>query len=369
MRIALLAVAFTCLSLVSQTDAGIDAVRGRKYKITKKHGPWMIKVATFHTPPKDRRGKGMTPLQAADELVYELRKKGIPAYAFKLGGHFNKVRATDRTGQAKQRFEAYRWGVAVLAGNYPSPKDRLAKSTLEYVKKFRPRFLSDVEGKKVAKDGSTLVRSRDGGVFRSTPGRPDPFSRAHFTPNPLLSRDEINARSIDPLLVKLNTGDKHSLLNNPGKYTLILKSFYGKSVTGVDGSGFSKRARNFKTGTTIEKIGAALKITESLDRAGINAWELAVALRKYERVQAWVYHDHHKSVVTIGSFDSPNDPRIRALIKKYGAEYSETRDTRRRVLVGKGLTIPPKLRPGQKPFRQWVYDPKPRLMLVPKSRR
>lgn len=332
--------------------ARIDAVRGRKYKITKRHGPWMIKVATFHTPPKDRRGKGMSPVEAADELVYELRKKGIPAYAFKLGGRFGKVRAIDRAGQTKERYEAYRWGIAVLAGNYDSPKNPVATATLKYIKEFRPKFLLDVEGKQAAQDGSTIYRLRDGGIFRSTPGRPEPFSGAHFTPNPLLSQDEIKARSRDPLLVKLNSSGKYSMLNNPGKYTLVLKSFYGKSMTGVDGGGFRQRSSNFK-------------VSNSLDKAGRSAWELAVAIRKYENLESWVFHDHHKSVVTVGSFDSPNDPRIRHLIKKYQAEYSETKRTRRRVLVGKGLTIPPNPKPGQPILRQWVFDPKPKLMLVP----
>ena len=71
------------LVLWSSTSAlAIEAIRGKEYKLTKRHGPWMIMVASFKEPPDVRRTEGMTPKEAADELVYELRKKGIPAYTF-----------------------------------------------------------------------------------------------------------------------------------------------------------------------------------------------------------------------------------------------------------------------------------------------
>lgn len=332
--------------------AKIDAVRGRKYQITKRHGPWMILVATFHAPPEDRRGKGMTPEEAADELVYELRTKGIPAYAFRRSDEKKSLRTTDRIGRHWKSSTTVYGGVAVLAGNYPSVKDKVAQATLQYVKTFRPKFLTDIESKSKAGDNSTLLRLHNGGIYRSTPGRPYPFSGAHLAPNPLLSLNELYARRRDPLLLKLNSGNEYSLMNNRGKYTLQVKAFYGKTVTAVDDRTFERKA-------------SAFKVSDSLDRAGRNAWELAVALRKYRKMQAWVWHDHHKSIVTVGSFQSPNDPRIAELIKSFKAKYQVDPRTGRRLLLAEGLTIPPYPKRGEPLQRRWVFDPQPKLILVP----
>ncbi|MFQ5731865.1 MAG: hypothetical protein ACE5KM_07915 [Planctomycetaceae bacterium] len=326
-------------------SAKIDAVRGRKYQITKRHGPWMIMVGTFHTPPPERRGKGMTPRQAADELVYELRRKGIPAYAFSQKGAWGAVNTVDRTGQQRRSFAAYRGGIAVLAGNYASPRDKVAQATLKYLKRFQPKFLSDIEGRQRA-GNTAILRTRGGGLFRSTPGKPTPFAGAHLTPNPLLSPAELNSRKKDPLLRKLNSGSDLSLLKNPGKYSLIVASFYGKSVTGVNSGGFRRKFVKFQVGN-------------SLDKAGREAWDLAVALKKYHGIQAWVFHDHHKSVVTVGSFDSPRDRRIKDLKRRYGMKNRKGR------LTAEWLTIPRQLRPGQRPIRKWIFDPKPQLIAVP----
>jgi len=345
-------VALALFVYVGDVQADIDAVRGRQYQITKRHGPWMIMVATFHAPPKDLRSSGMTPAEAADELVYELRKKGIPAYPFQLEDRTIAARAFDRSGQQRTSATRYYGGIAVLAGNYPSPKDDVAQATLEYIKQFRPKFLDDIDGRSEVRDDTVLFRLRNGGIFRSTPGRPHPFSGAHLTPNPLLSPEELRARRKDPLLVKLNAGNEYSLLNNTGKYTLVVKTFYGKSVTAVDGQSFERKANSFT-------------LSDSLDRAAHNAWELAVAMRKYKNMQAWVFHDHHRSFVTVGSFDSRKDPRIRRLIELFRSKR-RIDNTGNRVWVGEGMTIPLKLKPGQKPLRQWVFDFKPRLMVVPK---
>ena len=65
-RLLVLAVV-TTLILVSSSDAAqIEAIHGKHYALTKRHGPWMIMVASFSEPPADRKAKdGLTPDQAA----------------------------------------------------------------------------------------------------------------------------------------------------------------------------------------------------------------------------------------------------------------------------------------------------------------
>ena len=80
----LLAVGFftaTLLQVVGTAHA-IENVRGKQYQLTPKHGPWMIMVTSFRNVPEDQKSEGMTAEQAAEELVFELRSKGIPAYTF-----------------------------------------------------------------------------------------------------------------------------------------------------------------------------------------------------------------------------------------------------------------------------------------------
>ena len=342
-----LAVSFTA----EQAMAKIDAVKGRNYQITKRHGPWMILVATFHAPPRARRGKGMTPQQAADELVYELRRKSIPAYAFSQKGAWGAVDTIDRTGQQRRSFAAYRGGVAVLAGNYGSPKDKLAQDTLKFIKRFHPSFLKDIEGSQKA-GNTSLLRTRRGGLFRATPGKPTPLAGAYLTANPLLSPEEMRRRKKDPLLLKLNSGSDVSLLKNRGKYSLIVASFYGKSVTGVNSGGFRRKFESFKVGN-------------SLDKAGREAWDLAKAIRKHEGVEAWVFHDHYKSVVTVGSFNSPRDPRIGQFKQKYGMKLTRDPRSGAQVRTAHWLTIPYQPRPNQPILRKWIFDPRPQLMPIP----
>ncbi len=337
--------------------ARIDAVRGRQYQITKRHGPWMIMVATFHAPPKDRRGEGMTPEQAADELVFELRRKGIPAYAFKQKSALGAVNTINhRTGQTRRSLTAYRGGIAVLAGNYGSAQDKVAKATLTYIKKFQPKYLSDVEGDQANDDNSHVLRLRNGGIFRSTPGRPMPFSRAFLTPNPLLTPEELRVTKKDPVLLKINSGSEFSLLKNPAKYSLVVASFYGKSMTALDSQAYQRKLNAFKVG-------------ESLDKAGKDAWELARTLRKDHGIEAWVYHDHHKSVVTVGSFNSGKDPRIRSLQQRFMAKKKKNPVYGNLVYVAEWVTIPKTPRSPQDIIKKWIFDPKPRLMMVPQYAR
>ncbi|MFN0198529.1 MAG: hypothetical protein ACKVT0_17420, partial [Planctomycetaceae bacterium] len=58
------------------------ATDANKNSLTKKHGPWMIMVASIR-PRVDNPDEDATKAyKAADDLVKELRKNGIPAYKF-----------------------------------------------------------------------------------------------------------------------------------------------------------------------------------------------------------------------------------------------------------------------------------------------
>jgi hypothetical protein len=169
--------------------------------------------------------------------------------------------------------------------------------------------------------------------------------------NPLLSPDEVRQKKRNPLLRKLNSGTELSLLQNPGKYSLVVASFYGTSTTQFPNKKFRGVAKRFKVGN-------------SLNQAAISAWELAQALRKLN-IEAWVFHDRYKSVVTVGSFQTPTDPRIPGAVNVYKSKMKEDPRTRKEVLIAETLTMPLRPKPNEM-VKRWIFDPYPKLMEVPK---
>lgn len=323
-------------------------MQGKRYQLGKQHGPWMILVASFHTTaPDGKTVKGKTPEQAADELIYELRKSGIPAYVFQRTPENEVISTVDRAGRDDRRKNLRRVAsTCVIAGNYPSIDDETAQKTLAWIKKFRPKSLED------------------GVVYQPTPGRPGPLSGAFLTINPLLSAEEVAQRRRDPLLAQLNSGVRHSLLEADGEFTLVIATFTGKSVTQV-GKGQSISLDSF------------LKDND-LDDAAMQAQQLAIALRDNEGVDAYVWHDRFKSVVTAGAFRSQNDPRIRTLYEKFaakpelvGQQQAPSMKVQFLAIDGRGRKLDPeKVNPAQLDSRVklWAFDPNPQLMRIPKWR-
>ncbi len=335
--IAVCALALGLLLPVPVQADKIDATPGRKYKLTKQHGPWMIMVATLYEPPPERKKEGMTHEEAADKLVLELRKLSIPAYSFSMDEVTTPIETTDRAGRSiKRSYRSQKGGVCVVAGNYGSTEDSVAKKTLEFIKTYVPKSW------------------KDDAAFRPTPGKPNPLSGAFLSINPMLAPEEVASRKRDSLLLKLNAGSEYSIMENKGKYTLVIATFTGKSQTEVGNSKIKKAIEEFE-------------VTGSLDDAGSRAWKVAKMLRegmidgrnKGKKYDAFVFHDRYKSVVTVGSFDSKTDPRITQFVDVFGAK-TIAGPNGKPLLAGEGIVIP-----GNVPDPV-IFDPKPKLIDVPK---
>ena len=336
---------------LSGTSFGeIEAVKGKRYPLSKKHGPWMIMVAAIRDVEEgDRRTKeGMSAWEAADQMVYELRKKGIPAYTFALEEEMGHVASPSLSEAGSRRYIAQHGFVSVLAGNFKSNNDKSATGVLNFIKdgkKFNPEFLSD---------------EKNGGILPRTPGRPSPLSRAFLTINPLWEGD-VRTNTVDGFIVDLNAGQNHSLLQNKGKYTLTIATFSGNSVIQV-GSEKSSGGQSYFDKT----------FGDSLENCATNAMTLTDKMRNAKKYgydmnyEAWVYHDKYRSIVTIGSFDSKDDPRIRKLISQFGVKTSRHPQTGNDMDVPEVFTIPRQPKPGRNPDQSWLFDPTPRLMQVPK---
>lgn len=345
-----LLVLFTALFVSpSPVDAGrIEAVKGKEYTITKAHGPWMIMVASFSdVRNREYRKEGFTARQAAVELVYELRKAGIPAYVFEQDARVEKIETNNRLQRRERRvYAAQRNMFSVLAGNYSSIDDSTGQQTLRHLKtQFKADFLL-----------------QNGARFKPTPGQPSPLSGAFMTINPLLSPEEVKAATVDPLLVRLNTQHDYSLFENPNQYTLVIATFTGGGTKLMLGNDEEKEK------SLLDQI----KPSSSLDDAAQNALELADAMRNASKVgyaedyEVFVWHDKKKSVVTIGGFDSMDDPRIRTLMQKFTAKQKAMpKNPSQKVLVAEFFTVP-KTQDYTQARKQWLFDPAPRIMKVPR---
>jgi hypothetical protein len=348
-------IAFGLITLLDSTVLAkpIEAVKGKQYRLTKKHGPWMVMVASFHEPPEDRKGEGLSPEEAANQLVYELRMKGIPAYTFSQEDVVDEIQTPTRQPEKTKmgQYIAQNGSITVLAGNYESPDDKIAIDTRDHIKKFSPKLLQEEEA---TSRGGVLHKLKNGGIYRTTPGRPGPLSGAFLTVNPLLSPDEVKSVRRDPLIIQLNQDGDYSLLNNKGKYTLVVASFYGRSTVG---NAMSKDLD--------------VKVDDKLYDVAASAWGLATALRKAKKLgydqdyEAYIYHDRYGSVVTIGSFDSPNDPQIAKLQNHFGAKIAAIDANGSSQLGAEAFSAPRKPRKNEK-AQSWIFDTYPRLMEVPR---
>jgi hypothetical protein len=357
-----LPVVFGVLSLIAGATAAhaarIDADPNKTYNLTKDYGPWMVMVASFNTMSTDgETDVGKTPEQAASELVLELRQKGIPAYIHRVNLSTDPVVTQDRTGRKVVRRNLRQTeSIGVLAGNYQAIDEKKAQDTLKWLKAYNPKCL------------------QQGVVFQKTEKRPTPLANAFMTMNPLIPAEEVNAyRNVDKFVLKLNHGESNSLLENPGKFTLVVATFAGKS--GVDTpNGFGG------------KFGNKFQEDDDLFVAWQEARDLCATMRQVENVDAWVWHDRYQSVVTVGSFTSANDPALAAMKARFGAKQQVNAlvpkfnnsvqvlavDAEGRKIpfdqklgANGGLVTGDSLPAG---FRIWAYDPNPQILAVPKRR-
>lgn len=338
--------AICLLSLIPSraSAARIDATQGRQYRITKQHGPWMIMVASLTETPSERRRVGISPAEAADQLVYALRKRKIPAYAFRLSEHpGNPLGLSTQASQSSDgfRYRTPRDSICVLAGNYKESDNTVAKRTLGYIKSLELSSLN--------------LDWDDDSVFYSTPGQPKPFSGAFLTYNPLFTPEEIEAQKHDTLLLRMNAAGDYSIINNTGKFTLVVASFKGRSQMQI-GQSARSRAKEFEISGTLNDVALRTwKVTEML-REGIFSGQ-----QKGRTFEAYCFHDRYKSMVTVGAFDSPNDPRIAQLAQIFKAK-AQTGANGQAFVTGESIVIP-----GDPP-QTVIFDPVPRLIPVPKLR-
>ena len=305
----------------------VDADPKKAYTLTEENGPWMIVAASFS-------GEGSE--QQANDLVLELRKRyKLPAYVYK--GKFDPGEAQglikyDKYGQPmKYNYLKYKDSkdkemarhpelveVAVLVGNFQSHDDEETQQTLKKVKFAAPQCLDIQDGKKTHQSlvGWRLVQKQINEALGTDKKEMGPMSHAFITTNPILPPEFFNQKNgVDQLVVSLNEGVPHDLLDCTGKYTVQVATFKGQVVI---------KQEEIKA---IENGDKEMK--SSLAQAAEKADKLTKALRE-KGYEAYQFHDRSASIVTIGSFDSVGSPRpdgkieinpqIHKIMQLFGAE-------------------------------------------------
>lgn len=301
------------------------------YALTQEHGPWLIVAASFSGDGAEKQ---------AQELVQELRERyRLSAYLYEMSFNFGEEspgRGLDEYGAPIRR--RYQRGdqvreLAVLVGNFPSIDDPAAQTTLDHIKTMQPNAL-DVDAEETTQSMARVRKMEDALLEKlGKPRKRGPMAQAFFTRNPLLPPEYFVPQGVDPFVAKMNQGVQHSLLDCPGRYTVQVATFRGKTMlqssatddkeqeAASKGRGFWNWRKKTDRNPLVEAAENAHLLTEELRGHGYEAYE---------------FHDRTESIVTIGSFAQavqqlPDGrvvaaPAVQKIIETFGAAYNTPSD-------------------------------------------
>jgi hypothetical protein len=277
----------------------------REYLVTKDQGPWMICVHSYTGPE--------APAMAV-QLVQELRNRyKLPAYIFNYGAEerHKEMERVIQIIQAQRKYlqdqgitpdpktpirvrhrKSFDEQCAVLVGGYADMES--ARRALDGIKKLPPP-----DAKRFNLQEMFIIDPQGHG--QKTPV--NPFTHGFVARNPALPKEDRPADQdkLDiAVLRKLNAGEPLSLLQCPKKYTLAITQLQTPTVVQPRSA----------SGSFLESLGFGSKTTSHEDAAAQNAHNFAEVLRKM-RLEAYVLHARFSSIVTVGGYDSPDDPRLK----------------------------------------------------------
>lgn len=246
------------------------------YLLTQNVGPFLVTAKTFRGPDAERY---------ALALVLELRNAyGLPAFILRTKDYPNRsmirnVPPTAPTGVIKseisppEKYRSYDEAV-VLVGDEKTMAD--ARKLWNKVKKLKPECLKGMP---------QIYNWRVG------------LKTALVTFNPLVPAQRMYSGRRDPLIVQMNEGPR-TVLHAPGRYTLEIANFSGRSTFSVELAqreplSVLKRSPLVTAHDDAVKLADALSSTPEIRKTG---------------QPVYVYHDRDSSRVFIGSFNSPQDP-------------------------------------------------------------
>ena len=299
-------------------------VRQIDHRLTQENGPWLIMTASF-----DGENAAEEAAKLADELSERQHLKSyVHDQTFDHSDNKRPGRGLDQYGAPLrtryQQEQAHEF--AVLVGDFPSIDDPVAQKTLERIKTLPSAVLEGEEPQTPmdeVRHFSTAMMSKIGAKKNR-----GPMGRAFFTRNPLLPREYFVPKGVDDFVAKMNEGVENNLLDCPGRYTVQVATFVGKTVLQTDESKPEAEPASFGWGWGKQKV-------DPLVAAAENAHLLTIELRK-NGWEAYEFHDRTESIVTVGSFDQvgqqlatgqvvPIAP-VQKIVEIFGAAYNTPAD-------------------------------------------
>jgi hypothetical protein len=270
------------------------------YPVTPAAGPWMICAASYMGPDAP---------ELARQLVLEIRSRhNLPAYIFNHGDEERRKQREEheRLRQLypgvpiRRRIVRVPEQCAVLVGGYPDMES--ASQALPAIKKL-PLPELKLEAGKLAYDTMSVYSPNHEHKATDVKRVPiNPFTNAFVTRNPTVPAEPKQVPKFDPFWKELNADEEYSLLSCPRPWTLVVKEYQGSAIVQPQ-SGSSNFLKMLGLGGN--------KPGEGLSAAAKQAHELAKVLRdKRLGFTAYVLHTRTKSIVTVGAFNSPDDPEL-----------------------------------------------------------
>lgn len=258
--------------------------------------PWMICAATFIGPGG---------AEQANQVARELRDRHhLTAYIYNRADEERQKQWEEWQARQKKyptvriKWRGYRVSdqYAVLIDGFKDFDS--ATAYLPHVKALPLTQPSRDPGK--SPFDTVVIEQPDFEKKRFVTHRENMHSFAMVVRNPKSVSQQPNRPRFDPILKKLNAGVPHCLLDNPKRYSLLVKEYAGLHMIQSQ-SGLSA----FLTTLGMGDKGS------TLDAAAMQAGELVRFLRTPQLgFEAYVLHARQSSKVYVGGFDGPDDPAL-----------------------------------------------------------
>lgn len=286
----------TGIDQLSQAPGAMDQqpaqAVGGDLAMTQNNGPWLIVAASFSGTGAEAQARAL-----ADELRAKHRLACyIHEMDFKFGDD-NPGHGVDNYGAPTRRH--YRRGdgareIAVMVGDFVSIDDPAAQQTLNQIKTLQPNALN-VDASQTSQSMAQVRQWEDALKERLGKGKKrGPMAQAFLTRNPLLPREYFVPKGVDPFVAKMNEGVDHSLLDCPGRQTIRVATFRGKTILQTSATQDASPSKSFWGSKKRDDSNPLIEAAE-------NAHLLTKALRDHGW-EAYEFHDRTESIVTIGSF-------------------------------------------------------------------
>ena len=300
MRLFASVILSACIFVVS----GIANTSASKnpYPLTVEAGTWLICCASY---------SGVDAPELSKQISEILRNRdNLKGYIFNYGEEEKKKQIADFERRQKMspelrqpmKFTRVSEQCAVLVGGFKDIED--ARKNLEKIKKLAPPDLKLENGKETSDVINIYVPTADKKGAEIRRERVNPFSRAFVVRNPLVPNQTIAKNKPDPVLKTLNADEQYSLLKNSKSVTLVVKEYNGSAIL---------QSTKAVTTSFMDKLFGSRQ-GDMLGAAALQAHETARVLRKLE-FDAYVLHTRTSSIVTVGGFDSRDDPNLARIQK------------------------------------------------------